>query len=106
MLLVMAGADKRDPRSLDMGALNTSPTLTDAPENLRLAWAPNPAGLPIEPAVSSVLEAALLDMQHLYPAIEEIDLSELKGAMEIFTFYVRRPLPKGWDTSTIPIKKK
>ena len=84
MLRVMAGDDKRDPRSLDMGALNTSPTLTDAPENLRLAWAPNPAGLPIEPAVSSVLEAALLDMQHLYPAIEEIDLSELKGAMEIF----------------------
>jgi amidase len=84
MLRVMAGADKRDPRSLDMGALTTSPTLTDTPENLRLAWAPNPAGLPIEPAVSSVLEAALLDMQHLYPAIEEIDLSELKGAMEIF----------------------
>lgn len=85
MLRIMAGADDRDPRSIDMASLCTSPALTDPPKNLRLGWAPSPAGLPIEPAVSSVLSAAMMDMQHLYPDIDEINLCELDDAMEVFT---------------------
>ena len=85
MLRAMAGRDSRDPRSLDLASLSAAPTLIDTPENLRLGWAPHPAGLPIEPTVSSVLSGAVADMQHLYPAIEEIDLAELRGAMGVFT---------------------
>ena len=85
MLQAMAGADPRDPRSLDIAKLNPTPALSEQPKTLRLGWAPTPAGLPVEAPVSSVLSAALSDMQHLYPAIEEIDLFELQDAMAVFT---------------------
>ena len=85
MLRIMAGADSRDPRSLDLGALPSTPALADLPKNLRLGWAPNPAGLPIEASVLSVLSGAVTAMQNLYPTIEEVDLCELNGAMGVFT---------------------
>jgi len=85
MLQVMAGADRRDPRSLELSPLSMGESLSRSIRDLRLGWAPQPAGLPIEPAISEVLGAAVQKMWQLCPTIEEISLDCLTGAMDVFS---------------------
>lgn len=85
MLQVMAGADRRDPRSLELSPLKIGESLSRSITDLRLGWAPQPAGLPIEPAISEVLGSAVQKMWQLCPAIEEINLECLKDAMSVFS---------------------
>lgn len=85
MLQVMAGADHRDPRSMELAPLDGGSSLVRPIRDLRLGWAPRPAELPVEPAVTQALDSAVQKMWQLCPGIEEISLDALKDAMAVFS---------------------
>ena len=85
MLRAIAGPDDRDPLSSSVAPLGTNRSLGRKVQDLRLGWASHPAGLPIERAVSSVLAGAVQQMWQVCPNIEEISLTELAGAMAVFS---------------------
>ena len=84
LLQAMAGPDERDALSLSVTPLAAGQPLVRDIRDLRLAWAPRPAGLPVEPPVASVLGGAVQRLWQLCPNIEEITLNELAGAMDVF----------------------
>ena len=84
LLQAMAGPDERDALSLSVTPLATGVPLVRDIRDLRLAWAPRAAGLPVERPVASVLGGAVQQLWQLCPNIEEITLNELAGAMAVF----------------------
>ena len=84
LLQAMAGPDKRDALSLSVTPLAAGEPLVRDIRDLRLAWAPRPAGLPVERPVASVLGGAVQRLWQLCPNIEEITLNELTGSMAVF----------------------
>ncbi len=86
LLQVQAGPDPRDRLSylpalgdISLTGLNNAKT-----QGLRLAWAPRPAGLPVDPRIINVLKPMVERTQQLGCTVEEIALSELNEAMDVF----------------------
>ncbi|MET9259879.1 amidase [Amycolatopsis sp. NPDC004079] len=59
LLSVIAGHDERNPISLDQPAAPFAGSLDADLAGLRVAWSPDLGGLPVDPAVSAVLEPAV-----------------------------------------------
>lgn len=85
LLSAMAGPDPRDRLSYlpTLGDLSVA-TLATPHKKLRLGWAPQPAGLPVETEVLEVLEGTVADIPQLGHTVKTIALDELKGAMPVF----------------------
>jgi amidase len=80
LLSVMAGPDDRSPISLETpGAAFRSPPPRDL-AGLRIAWSPTLGGLPVDPAVLAVLEAAVAG---LGAELAEPDLSGAENAFRV-----------------------
>jgi amidase len=84
LLSVLAGPDLRAPAALDTpGAAFAGPPDGDV-RGLRLAWAPDLGGaVPVEPAVTAVLERAVGVFTELGCTVEP-DCPDLDGADEVF----------------------
>ena len=55
LLAAQAGPDPRSPIALDLPGSHFAPPLGDPPSSLRIAWAPDLGGLPIDKAVTDAL---------------------------------------------------
>lgn len=83
LLSAVAGPDPRAPISIEAGPERFTPPVNAAVSRLRVAWAPDIAGLPLDPDVRAVLD-------RLGPVIEglgarvELDEPDLTGADEAF----------------------
>jgi len=85
LLQALAGPDTRDPRSLLPGLPDLSENgLIKDPAGCRLGWAPQPAGLPVAPAITAVLSETVREFHAMGCQIDPIALDELSGAMPIF----------------------
>lgn len=74
LLSAIAGRDPRAPLSFDVDASVFANIQPLALRGVRLAWSPTLGGLPIEPAVTAVLESALAQLERLGCTVETVDL--------------------------------
>ncbi len=86
LLQVQAGPDPRDRLSYlpTLGNISLTGLQRAKTQGLRLAWAPRPAGLPVEPRILSTLNPMVERTQRLGCTVEEIALTELNEAMAVF----------------------
>ncbi len=83
MLSVMAGADARDPLSLqEPGSVFARPLARDF-AGTRIAWSSDLGGLPIEPEVRRIVDAQRRVFEDLGCIVEEAT-PDLRDADEIF----------------------
>ena len=83
MLEAIAGADPRDPLSFDDLNAGASMSLNRDLTGIRIAWSQNLGGLPVEPAVATVLEQNRATFEQLGCIIEDAT-PDLSDADEIF----------------------
>ncbi len=83
LLSAIAGPDARDPRSLEApGALFRRPLERDF-RGVRVAWAPDFAGLPFDRVVREALRPARSALEDLGCDVED-DSPDMTGGMEVF----------------------
>ncbi len=80
----IAGPDKRDPLSQALPPMAPAHPIAPVENRLRLGWAPQPAGLPVDQEIAAVLAKAPSLLSGLGHHVEEIALEALSDAMEIF----------------------
>lgn len=83
LLAAQAGPDPRHPMALETTGSAFRPPLADAPVGLRVAWAPDLGGLPIDAAVTEALAGVpgvFTDLGHAVDAAAP----DLDGALEVF----------------------
>ncbi|WP_034287102.1 amidase [Amycolatopsis benzoatilytica] len=83
LLSVIAGYDERNPIALDQPAEQFAGPLDADLAGLRVAWAPDLGGLPVDPAVTAVLEPAVEVFAGLGCRVEPA-CPDLKVADEVF----------------------
>ncbi|UKD59130.1 amidase [Amycolatopsis sp. FU40] len=83
LLSVIAGHDERNPISLDEPAAPFAGSLDADLAGLRVAWSPDLGGLPVDPAVSAVLEPAVQVFAELGCRVEPA-CPDLASADEVF----------------------
>ncbi|MUN38816.1 amidase [Actinomadura litoris] len=84
LLSVLAGPDPRSPIALDTPGGTFAAPLARDPAGLRLAWSPDLGGMvPVDPAVTGVLEPAVKVFTDLGCVVEEA-CPDLSGADEVF----------------------
>lgn len=81
---MLSGYDRRAPQSGCHGAESAAPSLDHDLRGLRLAWSRDLGGLPVESAVSEVLEAGRPVLAELGCAVREAE-PDFDGAEEAFT---------------------
>ena len=82
-LSVLAGPDPRDPISLGDDGVRFSPLPRRNFSGTRIAWSPDLGGLPVEPAVTAVLESQRGAFEDIGCEIELVS-PDLSGANEVF----------------------
>ncbi|MFB4307113.1 amidase [Actinomadura sp. GTD37] len=99
LLSVLAGPDPRSPIALDTpGSAFAGPLDRDL-SGLRVAWSPDLGGaVPVDPAVTGVLEPAVKVFEELGCAVEEAS-PDLSGADEVF----RTLRAWHWDIALRPL---
>ncbi|SFO90350.1 amidase [Actinomadura madurae] len=99
LLSVLAGPDPRSPIALETPGSAFAAPLDGDLAGLRVAWAPDLGGtIPVEPAVTGVLEPAVKVFQELGCAVEEA-APDLTGADEVF----RTLRAWHWDITLRPL---
>ncbi|WP_037356041.1 amidase [Amycolatopsis orientalis] len=83
LLSVIAGYDERNPIALDQPAEPFAGCLEADLTGLRVAWSPDLGGLPVDPAVSAVLEPAVKVFAELGCRVEPA-CPDLAAADEVF----------------------
>ncbi len=83
LMSVMAGPDARDPSSYPASGATFNQPLERELKGTRVAWCPNLDGLPLHPAVRSVLEAQRTVFERLGCIVEDAH-PDLTGADEAF----------------------
>ncbi len=83
-LAVLSGYDARAPLSGCDGASRMTEVLDRDVRGVRIAWSRNLGGLPVEPAVTEVLEAGRPVLEALGCRVEEVE-PDFEGAVEAFT---------------------
>jgi amidase len=83
LLSVLAGPDPRSPIALERPGSDFAPPLRGEVSGLRVAWAPDLGGLPVDPAVRDALEGVPDVFSDLGCTVEEA-APNLDGAREIF----------------------
>ncbi|MFB9926071.1 amidase [Amycolatopsis halotolerans] len=83
LLSVIAGHDERNPISLDQPAAPFAGSLDADLAGLRVAWSPDLGGLPVDPAVTAVLEPAVKVFADLGCRVEPA-CPDLASADEVF----------------------
>lgn len=99
LLSVLAGPDPRSPIALDTPGSAFAGPLDRDPAGLRVAWSPDLGGtVPVDPAVTAVLEPAVKVFEELGCAVEEA-CPDLSGADEVF----RTLRAWHWDIALRPL---
>ncbi|SPT49344.1 MULTISPECIES: amidase [Actinomadura] len=99
LLSVLAGPDPRSPIALETPGSAFAAPLDGDLAGLRVAWAPDLGGtIPVDPAVTGVLEPAVKVFQELGCAVEEA-APDLTGADEVF----RTLRAWHWDITLRPL---
>ncbi|WP_433463244.1 amidase [Spirillospora sp. CA-128828] len=99
LLSVLAGPDPRSPIALDTPGSAFAVPLDRDLAGLRLAWSPDLGGtVPVDPAVTGVLEPAVKVFEELGCAVEEA-APDLAGADEVF----RTLRAWHWDITLRPL---
>ncbi|WP_067801017.1 amidase [Actinomadura formosensis] len=99
LLSVLAGPDPRSPIALETPGSAFAGPLHREPGGLRLAWSPDLGGtVPVDPAVTGVLEPAVRVFGELGCAVEEA-CPDLAGADEVF----RTLRAWHWDIALRPL---
>lgn len=83
LLAAQAGPDPRSPIALELAGSTFAPPISLPTERLRVAWAPDLGGLPIDPAVRSALAHVPAVFEDLGHSVSEAS-PDLMGAAEIF----------------------
>ncbi|WP_409463689.1 amidase [Amycolatopsis sp. GA6-003] len=83
LLSVIAGYDERNPIALDQPAAPFAGSLEADLTGLRVAWSPDLGGLPVDPAVTAVLEPAVKVFADLGCRVEPA-CPDLAAADEVF----------------------
>ncbi|WP_409186654.1 amidase [Amycolatopsis sp. VS8301801F10] len=83
LLSVIAGYDERNPIALDQPAAPFAGSLEADLTSLRVAWSPDLGGLPVDPAVTAVLEPAVKVFADLGCLVEPA-CPDLAAADEVF----------------------
>ncbi|WP_344897636.1 amidase [Actinomadura meridiana] len=95
LLSVLAGPDPRSPIALETPGSAFAPPLGGDVAGLRLAWSPDLGGMvPVDPAVTGVLEPAVAVFERIGCTVEEA-CPDLSGANEVF----RTLRAWHWDTA-------
>jgi amidase len=82
-LQAVAGPDRRDPLSLQDPPETFAADLRGDPRGLRIAWSRDLGGLPVDPAITRVLEARRATLEDLGCVVEDAE-PDFAGADEAF----------------------
>ena len=93
LLAVQAGPDPRSPIALDASGATFLPPIGDPTTALRVAWAPDLGGLPIDPAVRTALTGVPGVFEALGHQVSEA-CPDLRGAGELFAAL------RAWDSAS------
>ena len=91
-LAAQAGPDLRSPIALELPGATFAPPLAEPTRQLRIAWAPDLGGLPIDPAVTTALQSVPEVFEGLGHHVEAacLDLSEAGAVFDTL---------RGWNFS-------